>query len=318
MQKPWKACLIDYLRSIHNPNTRASYFKTLSRFFAAHEPEQVTRREIEVFIRTRYPDPHRPRQGELAAATQNARLGGITSFYEYASSYVPEGATEPLWNKANPTKGIARGDAERSPKGLSPEELQRLFSVIPTTSEIGLRDRAALLLTFWTGRRRSEVGNLVYGDIIETVFPDGQGGTRKASVLAFRGKGHQSEKDHQEIPHQAMEAITWYLVASGRMETIGPEDPLFLATWRGQEKPLSGDMLAKRVACYTKQAGVKASMHSLRHSAAKARYSAGASVQDVQHLLRHSSIATTDVYLRRIVGVEDTTASLLEDKFRDL
>src|SRR6266700_1577994 len=269
-------------------------------------------------MRVHFPDPHRTTQGELAAATQNQRIAALSSFYKYASSYVPEGQEEALWNKANPTSGIVRGKAEKSPKGLTLEQLERLFSQISDVTLVGIRDRAALLLAFWTARRRSEISHLVYGDIIETSFPDGQGGMRKASVLAFRGKGHQSEVDHQEIPQNAMDAITWYLVASGRDQGIQPDDPLFTSVVGGKERPLSASTIAKRIHHYAELAGLRASLHTLRHASARARFESGASVRDVQQLLRHSSIATTDIYLRTLTGVEDKTAKLLESRLDDL
>ncbi len=267
-------------------------------------------------MRVHFPDPHRTTQGELAIATQNQRVAAVASFYRFASSYIPEGEAEPLWQRANPTMGIARGKAEMSPKGLTFEELKKLFSVIPTTSEIGIRDRAALALAFWTARRRSEVSGILYKDIIETSFPDGHGGMRKAYVLAFRGKGKKSEIDHQEIPQPALDCVTWYLLASGRSETIKPEDPLFTSI--DGKRPLSASTLAKRIRHYGELAGLRVSLHTLRHSSARARFESGASVRDVQQLLRHSSIATTDIYLRTLIGVEDKTAKLLESRLDDL
>src|SRR6266567_289236 len=190
MDSHWKQCLIDYLKSLRSSATRESYFTVLSRFFSLHpEPQKITKRDIEAFMRVHFPDPHRTTQGELAAATQNQRVAAIGSLYRHAAAFVPEGETEPLWQRPIPTLGITRGKAERSPKGLTSDELSRLFAVIPTTTLVGIRDRAALLLAFWTARRRSEISHLVYGDIIETSFPDGQGGMRKAYVLVFRGKG---------------------------------------------------------------------------------------------------------------------------------
>src|SRR6266567_7020674 len=151
MDSHWKRCIADYLRNLRSSATRESYFTVLSRFFSLHpEPQKITKRDIEAFMRVHFPDPHRTTQGKLAVATQNQRVGAIASLYRFASSYIPEGETEPLWTKANPTSGIVRGKAERSPKGLTLDELTRLFAVIPTTTLVGIRDRAALLLAFWT------------------------------------------------------------------------------------------------------------------------------------------------------------------------
>jgi len=317
MDSHWKQCIADYLRSLRSSATRESYFTVLSRFFSLHpEPQKITKRDIEAFMRVHFPDPHRTTQGELAIATQNQRVGAIGSLYRFASSYIPENETEPLWNKANPTSGIVRGRAEKSPKGLTLDELSRLFEQIDVTTLQGIRDKAVLSLAFWTARRRSEISNILYKDIIETSFPDGNGGTRKAYALAFRGKGHRETRDLQEIPSHALDAVTWYLVASGRDQDIKPEDPLF--TTLNGKRPFTSSALAKRMSFYAKKAGLKASLHSLRHTAARARFESGASVRDVQQLLRHSSIATTDIYLRTLTGVEDKTAKLLESRLDDL
>jgi site-specific recombinase XerD len=45
--------------------------------------------------------------------------------------------------------------------------------------------------------------------------------------------------------------------------------------------------------------------HALRHSAAKVRRELGASIEDVQALLGHQSIATTARYLAKLEGADD-------------
>ncbi len=48
------------------------------------------------------------------------------------------------------------------------------------------------------------------------------------------------------------------------------------------------------------------------------RYEAGEDVRSLQHLSRHSNIATTDIYIRGIMGTADPGASLLEERFAHL
>ena len=52
-----------------------------------------------------------------------------------------------------------------------------------------------------------------------------------------------------------------------------------------------------------------------RHTAALQRYAAGEDIRSLQRLLRHSNIATTDIYVRGLVGSADPGARLLEDRF---
>ncbi len=290
----WEQCLHDFLRSmeVRSKETSTSYRGVLTRFLAQCEPDKVTRTQIENFMHS----PSMRGRGP-AIATQNLRLSAISSFYKYASTYVPEGE-------------------------------KRLFAVISDVSLIGIRDRAVLLLYFWTARRRSELASLRYGDITETSFPDGHGGMRKAYVLAFRGKGHKSEIDHQEIPQPAMDAITWYLVASGRIETIQANSPLFSAVGRepgkggnvrpGEVRILSAKGIANRIALYAKEAGLHASLHTLRHTSSRARFESGENIRSIQHLLRHQNLSTTDVYLRSLVGSADLGYKLLDEKYRHL
>ena len=46
-------------------------------------------------------------------------------------------------------------------------------------------------------------------------------------------------------------------------------------------------------------------LHILRHTAAKLRRDAGASIEAVSSFLDHSSLAVTSVYLRRLEGEAD-------------
>ncbi|MBI2908267.1 MAG: site-specific integrase [Chloroflexi bacterium] len=48
-----------------------------------------------------------------------------------------------------------------------------------------------------------------------------------------------------------------------------------------------------------------AGVHILRHSAAKLRGDVGETVEQVSHLLDHSSLAVTAIYLRRLEGQGD-------------
>jgi site-specific recombinase XerD len=50
-----------------------------------------------------------------------------------------------------------------------------------------------------------------------------------------------------------------------------------------------------------------AGVHIFRHSAAKLRWEAGGSLEQVSRFLDHSNLAVTTVYLRRLEGEQDTT-----------
>jgi integrase len=59
---------------------------------------------------------------------------------------------------------------------------------------------------------------------------------------------------------------------------------------------------------YLRAAGLPLTgLHILRHTAAKLRRDAGASIEAVSSFLDHSSLAVTSVYLRRLEGETDRT-----------
>ena len=66
--------------------------------------------------------------------------------------------------------------------------------------------------------------------------------------------------------------------------------------------------LLQRFRRYLRAAGLAPTgLHILRHSAAKLRRDAGASIEAVRSFLDHSSLAVTSIYLRRLEGEADRT-----------
>lgn len=88
------------------------------------------------------------------------------------------------------------------------------------------------------------------------------------------------------------------------LATTAPEASLWQAG--AGPKGLSGSTFYARFRRYLVAAGLKPTgLHILRHSAAKLRRDAGASVETVSAFLdHHSSLAVTTTYLRRLEGVE--------------
>jgi len=137
-----------------------------------------------------------------------------------------------------------------------------------------------------------------------------------------------------ELPVPAKQAIDLYLVAARRIKSMRSGDPLFVAIGAVQgggkpgvtlppddHPPLTSRAIAYALKQYARQAGIDAqrlSIHSWRHTSAQQRYQAGEDVRSLQRLLRHSNIATTDIYIRGLMGTADPGASLLEGRFAHL
>jgi len=199
---------------------------------------------------------------------------------------------------------------------MSYEEFTQFFAVIPKDTPLGLRDRAIFLLYFWTARRRAEIQRLTWGDIEQGTIIDEGGSRRIGWLYHFRNKGSSTQDDVAELPEAAKVALDKYLVASGRMASIQPEDPLFVA--EGSNRPLSFVGIYKIMRKYLIASGLNGrgfSIHSFRHTASRMRYAAGEDIRSLQRLLRHSSLATTDTYLRALAGTANSGARLLEERF---
>lgn len=102
----------------------------------------------------------------------------------------------------------------------------------------------------------------------------------------------------RELPEPAVEAIRRYWESRGRaVEDLEAGERLF---------PVSEATFYDNLKRYAKAAGLgNLTPHGLRHSAAKLRRQAGASIEDVQALLGHRSAATTSIYLQRLEGARD-------------
>jgi integrase len=147
-----------------------------------------------------------------------------------------------------------------------------------------------------TGRRRAEVIGLTAGDISlegETAY------------YSYRGKG--GKRGRRELPRPAFAALCATLADAGLSLA---EMDLSGSLWQAGAGPrgVTGSTFYARFRRYLRTAGLAPTgVHILRHSAAKLRRDAGASIEAVSSFLDHSSLAVTSVYLRRLEGEADRT-----------
>jgi integrase/recombinase XerC len=225
---------------------------------------------------------------EPSSATIAARIACLSSYFRFLIRMRVA--------IANPCDALERPRAVQSvARGLNAEEVRRLLATVPDTVA-GRRDRALLLVFVLTGRRRSEVFGLTAGDISlegETAF------------YRYRGKGGKAGR--RELPRPAYEALQATL--SDVRLSVAELDPA-ASLWQAGAGPggLSSATFYGRFRRYLVAAGLAPSgLHILRHTAAKLRRDAGASIEAVSSFLDHSSLAVTSVYLRRLEGEADRT-----------
>jgi integrase/recombinase XerD len=332
LDERWESCLTAFLQSAHDrsssSHTVINYESTLRRFFAVKHPEDMTKNDVEQFLHRSFVQ----RCLEPKPATRNYRLAVITSFYKFAATYMIPGLSGrpiPLFRAGSPVLGIRRAKVPGNVRVFSASELSRFFACIDRTTLRGKRDYAIFATLWWTARRVSEIVNLLFGDIFPGVVIDPDGKRRDAMLYRWHGKGMaDGAYDTAELPERAYAAIREYVEASGRLPTIEDDDPLFIPhPWSSggwpidPYRPLTTDAILMRLKMYCAMAGLNPKnfvTHSLRHSASRERFLISPNIQEIQHLLRHSNLATTDIYLRSLVTQADPTAKLLEDKFGSL
>lgn len=282
---PWDQSLYAFLVEKGNRSgsrrTVESYSRMLWRFFAETTPDAVRPADVLAYahgigLSGKPPSP----------VTIGARIACLSSFYRFLMRM---GLV-----RSNPCDLVERPRQSPAPaRGYSADEIRHLLAVVPDTVQ-GRRDRAVLLVSILTGRRRAEVMSLKAGDI---EIEDG------TVLYRYRGKGNK--RGRRELPRPAWEAIKATLADSGKeLATMGAEESLWQAG--ASPKGLAGSTFYARFRRYLQAAGMKPTgVHVLRHSAARLRRDAGESVETVSAFLDHSSLAVTTTYLRRLEGVED-------------
>lgn len=174
---------------------------------------------------------------------------------------------------------------ERVPEVLSPTMVDR-FMVAPDASDLyPLRDRALLEMLYATGCRASEISQL---GLLDVYLDD-----RFCRCL---GKGNKERLIPLGKP--ACKAVASYL-RTERRQLAGPqaEQPGWLFLSRTGRR-LRREAIWATVKKYALRVGASPSIspHTLRHSFATHVLSGGADLRQVQEMLGHASIATTQIY----------------------
>ena len=225
---------------------------------------------------------------EPASATVGARIACLSSYFRFLIRMsITSGNPCDALERPRTVQAVARG--------LSADEVRRLLAVVPDTVA-GQRDRALLLTFVLTGRRRAEVIGLTAGDISvegETAF------------YSYRGKG--GKRGRRELPRPAYAALCATLGDAGlALAAMDPSASLWQAG--AGTRGVTSSTFYSRFRQYLRLAGLAPTgLHVLRHTAAKLRRDAGASIEAVSSFLDHSSLAVTSVYLRRLEGETDRT-----------
>jgi integrase/recombinase XerD len=174
---------------------------------------------------------------------------------------------------------------QRVPQVLSPQAVTALFDSPKQGERLWRRDRALLELLYATGCRASEVSALKLCDV-----------HLDARHCLCRGKGDKERM--VPLGRRAREAIKEYLEHERPklVAAAGVSPPWLMLSRRGQR--LRRERIWELVKKYALRVGAPDSIgpHTLRHSFATHVLSGGADLRQVQEMLGHASIATTQIY----------------------
>ena len=195
---------------------------------------------------------------------------------------------------SNPAKGVSTPKVEKTlPTTLTVDEAFRLMESPTTISEKpsegskekGLRDRAILELLYSSGLRVSELVGLNSNQL-----------DLDLGIVRVMGKGRKERI--VPVGVKAIKALEAYLEKRGMLEG---EEPIFVNFLGGRLTARSVGRLMKR---YTRHSGIfgKVSPHSLRHTFATHLLDAGADIREIQEMLGHSSLSTTQRYTHVSMG----------------
>lgn len=175
---------------------------------------------------------------------------------------------------------------QRLPKALSPAMIDRFLSAPCRVDSLWQRDRCVLEMLYATGCRVSEVSSLLLSNV-----------HLKEGYCLVEGKG--SKQRVVPIGSRARQTVEEYLHPT-RSLLLGdrpPERSPWLILSRTGRR-LRREAIWELVKKYAARAEIdpKVSPHTLRHSFATHLLSGGADLRQIQELLGHASIQTTQIY----------------------
>ena len=191
--------------------------------------------------------------------------------------------------KKNPLNGIYTPKlTKKLPTVLSVEEIKKIFKKLENTDNelLGLRDRCIIELLYSCGLRVSELCELKVNNI-----------QFDANVIRFFGKGNKE----RIIPltFYAKEWLEKYLYQSRQIlsnRKLSDQKYVFLSN---NGNSLTRAAIWQSIKKYVGAAGITktVSPHTFRHSFATHLVDGGANLVEIQKLLGHSDISTTEIYV---------------------
>ena len=238
--------------------------------------------------------------GKYAVTTCNLYLTSAKLFFNFlvVEGYIAKNPCEHL-------KGLKVDNTTHKKDALSPEMIKSVLANFDTSTLQGKRDKAIFALMSTAGLRTIEISRANKADI---ELREGK------YFLYVQGKGRNEKAECVQIAHGVYKLISEYLQAR-----IDDNENLFGSVSR---RNYGGRMTTTSISRIVKTAMIRAgynskrlTAHSLRHTAATVALKTGATLRQVQQVLRHKNIAVTQIYLHDLDRMANNTENMVAHAF---
>ena len=222
------------------------------------------------------------------------KLASLRTFFQFL---IREGIVD-----VNPAKLVATPKIERKlPNHLSMEDAVRFIETPDTNTDLGRRDRAIIEFLYATGIRVGELVNINLKDI-----------DFRERLVRVTGK----RKKQRIVPFHAhaLQALMLYLSETrpaflNNAPAAERDSQAVFLNYQGTR--ITTRSVGRMIDKYIKQCSDihNISPHSLRHSFATHLLDQGADLRDIQELLGHALLSTTQIYtqvsMEKMIAVYD-------------
>lgn len=265
-------------------------------------------------------------------STVNLNLSSVSSFYSFVlgEKRMVAGVEIDMMvdrlgrTRENPFKaGNLRRAAVKQygrARKLQPWQYDALLTHLEANQHtlVGARNHALIRTYLHTGWRASELLRMQWRDL--------RGSEKQAGTMIFAWTGKGGKREDDLLPQDCISAILHYLNLAGRYipghpAGMQPDDYIWAPVRQpnmsglardGREpavdpsRPISEKTALRVMRTAMKAAGIEGwetfRLHDLRHTFARMLLLGGANLADIQAELHHSSLATTDRYVREAQG----------------
>ena len=191
---------------------------------------------------------------------------------------------------------------------LSIAEIEKLYKSIDTTTVSGKRDYSIINLMLRSGIRCVEASRLHVCDVYMS---------DERSYIDIQRKG-ENNRERLGLTKKPIAPVIEYLKYRG---VSSENESVFLSHGTNGEYPLTAKGISRIVTGYMKKAGIyskEKTAHSLRHTAAVQAIIRKVPIKEVQLMLGHRRVETTEIYLKSAdddLRLDNPAVRALDDAF---